>query len=130
MMQKPNPMDYPMTIDGALQYQTDLQNWQAGLRNRLKANMAPDTIQVSPAEYEALRRDAERLDFLDTLTKRTHKVGRKFWPISSDMHFGALGVSLYVRTGIGSGIETQGNGATVRAAIDAAINMPANGEGA
>jgi hypothetical protein len=102
MMQKPNPMDYPMTIDGALQYQTDLQNWQAGLRNRLKANMAPDTIQVSPAEYEALRRDAERYRYaLDHL---------RSWELSVKNHYGACNEKLTEE-------------------IDAAINMPANGEG-
>lgn len=81
------------------------------------------TIQIPLAEYEKLRADAERLDYLDTLTKRRLKIGRKLWPIASDMHFGASGVALYVRTGIGSKTETQGVGNTVRAAIDAAIKQ-------
>jgi hypothetical protein len=101
-MQKPNPMDYPMTIDGDLQYQTDLQNWQAGLRNRLKANMAPDTLQVSRAEYEALRRDAERYRYaLDHL---------RSWDLSVKDHYGLYNKILTSR-------------------IDAAINMPNGGRG-
>jgi hypothetical protein len=82
-----------------------------------------DTIQIPLAEYEKLKADAERLDYLDTLTKRRLRIGRKLWPIASDMHFGASGVALYVRTGIGSKTETQGVGNTVRAAIDAAYSM-------
>jgi hypothetical protein len=91
------------------------------LRNIRSRKMT--TIQIPLAEYEKLKADAERLDYLDTLTKRRLKTGRKLWPIASDMHFGASGVALYVRTGIGSKTETQGVGNTVRAAIDAAIKQ-------
>ena len=69
-----------------------------------------------------LHADAKRLDYLDTLTKRTHKVGKKVWPVSSDMHFNRDSVVLYVRTGVGSDFETSGAGATIRESVDAAMN--------
>lgn len=80
-------------------------------------------MQDELEEYlRGLHMDAKRLNYLDTLTKRTHKVGKNAWPISSDLHFGPMGVHLYVRTGIGSEIESHGAGATIRESIDAVMN--------
>lgn len=69
------------------------------------------------AQVEALRADAERLDWIDSLTNRA---------ASSDMHMAHGRVALYVRTGIGSQIECQGWG-SVRGAIDAARPQEAAG---
>jgi hypothetical protein len=67
----------------------------------IEAN-CPDTIQVSRAEYEALRRDAERYRYaLDHL---------RSWDLSVKGHYGLYNENLTSR-------------------IDAAINMATNGEG-
>jgi hypothetical protein len=119
MMQKPNPMDYPMTIDGDLQYQTDLEVWRSQQREKLKRSdeqtareqfaPPPDTIQVSRAEYEALRRDAERLNHLER---------------ESSVNFDYENCILTFEVPD----DFQGCN-SIRAAIDAAINMTTNGEG-
>jgi hypothetical protein len=68
-----------------------------------------DTIQVSRAEYEALRRDAERLDHLD-----------RHASVNFDYENCILNFEVPD--------DFQGCN-SIREAIDAAINMPANGEG-
>jgi hypothetical protein len=111
MMQKPNMMDYPRTTDGYLQYKTDLDVWMSQQREKLMRSdeqnsrdqfaPPPDTIQVSRAEYEELKRDAERYRYaLDHL---------RSWDLSVKGHYGLYNENLTSR-------------------IDAAINMP-NGEG-
>jgi hypothetical protein len=122
MMQKPNMMDYPRTTDGYLQYQTDLDVWMSQQREKLMRSdeqnsrdqfaPPPDTIQVSRAEYEALRRDAERLDALES----------NLWFVEPQYQYDSPKYK----------VGKADNGAiagTLRAAIDAAINMSANGEG-
>jgi hypothetical protein len=74
---------------------------------------AVQLVEIS-AVAEALRADAARLDWLQSLTKRE---------ATSDMHMHPHGVSLYVRTGVGSQCEAIGDG-NVRAAIDAARSKP------
>jgi hypothetical protein len=73
------------------------------------ANALTDTIQVSRAEYEALRRDAERLDHLD-----------RHASVNFDYENCILNFEVPD--------DFQGCN-SIREAIDAAINMPANGEG-
>jgi hypothetical protein len=71
--------------------------------------LPPDTIQVSRAEYEALWRDAERLDHLER---------------ESSVNFDYENCILTFE------VPDDFSGCnSVREAIDAAINMPANGEG-
>lgn len=77
-------------------------------------------IAEMDARIVALEADARRLDWLDTLTKRTVVSGHRKepWPISSDMHFSRNSVALYLRTGIGSDYSASGYADTVREAID------------
>jgi hypothetical protein len=75
------------------------------------------------AERDQLAADAARLDFLDSLTRRTQYQNqrRPNESVSSDMHF-AVGldpVSLYLRDLCGNVVKA-GRGENVRAAIDAA----------
>lgn len=63
--------------------------------------------------------DTERLDILDALTAR-HAYQNKRRPseqVNSDMHFGALGVSIYARRLTGQ-VDASGHGTTAREAID------------
>jgi hypothetical protein len=111
-MQKPNLLDYPRTTDGHLRYETYMEVWRSQQREKLKRSdeqstreqfaPPPDTVQLSRAEYEALRRDAERYRYaLDHL---------RSWDLSVKGHYGLYNENLTSR-------------------IDAAINMPTNGEG-
>lgn len=97
---------------------------------KMRAIATERAVVVSAAELAALRqrlaeaeRDAARLDFLESLMKRTGTFGHKktVWPLDTDIHIGSRGTSIYARTGIGSDTEFAVGGTTVRAAIDAAI---------
>lgn len=68
--------------------------------------------------------DKERIDFLESL------LGRAMYPnkrhpayfLRTDIHIaGPEHCSIYARTGVGSNIDFQGHGKTVREAIDAAL---------
>lgn len=66
--------------------------------------------------------DSERLDFLERLLLRKRKLAGKVYTQDTDIHIDALGCSIYARSGIGSEIEFDGVGDTVREAIDDAID--------
>jgi len=80
------------------------------------------------AERDALRQDAARLDYLESLLKRTeHQNSRRpNEPVNSDMHFTDRRCSLYLRNMFGHCVTT-GSGESVRAAIDAAMKEQTNG---
>lgn len=90
---------------------------------RLLKIMDGTAVVIPAAELAELRKDAGRLDFLESLTKRVGISGHKQtpWPLDTDMHIGSRGASIYARTGIGSNTEFTVGGATVRGAIDAAM---------
>ena len=93
-----------------------------------------DTIQVSRAEYEALRRDAERINWLEQQNNEGDCLALIYddnghWAVSD----GSVG-SVCMKnepedfhvTFFGEAEKCRKN---IRDAIDAAINMPANAEG-
>ena len=74
------------------------------------------------AEIEDLRKDAERLNYLDALCQRKDPNAKEFInQLNSDMHFSKR-VVLYVRDICGK-VVSSGSG-TVREAIDAAMEAP------
>ena len=81
-------------------------------------------IDAKDAEIEALRKDAARLDWLETLLHRTEYQNqrRPAESVSSDMHFAHGNCNLYVRNLFGNATTGAGGGGdSVRAAIDAAM---------
>ena len=72
------------------------------------------------AELAEAKKDAERLDFLDSLPLRTDPSLRKCNWLNSDMHFSNNRVVIDLRNCIGRAIRT-GYGNSAREAIDAAI---------
>lgn len=81
-------------------------------------------VLVDRAELEALKRDVARLDFLESLMKRTGTFGHKntVWPLDTDLHIGSRGASLFARSGFGSNCEFSVGAETVRGTIDAAMH--------
>jgi len=65
--------------------------------------------------------DTERLDFLESLLLRKKKLTRKEFWLGTDIHIDGGRCMIYARTGIGSNIEFDGIGDSVREAIDDAI---------
>ena len=68
--------------------------------------------------------DTKRMDFLETLRNRTIFVNKKnpAYYKRTDIHIsGPAHCSIYARTEIGSGVEFEGQGESVREAIDAAM---------
>lgn len=68
--------------------------------------------------------DTERMNFLEQLRRRAMFVNKKnpAYFKRTDIHIsGPDHCSIYARTGIGSDIEFQGHGLTMREAIDAAM---------
>jgi hypothetical protein len=89
-----------------------------------KARQDQAAIAAKDAEIEALRKDAARLDWLETLLHRTEyrNPRRPAESVSSDMHFAHGNCNLYVRNLFGNAITgAGGSGESVRAAIDAAM---------
>ena len=74
--------------------------------------------------------DTKRMDFLETLRNRTIFVNKKnpAYYKRTDIHIsGPARCSIYART-LGSGVEFEGHGESVREAIDAAMldSIPRN----
>jgi hypothetical protein len=68
--------------------------------------------------------DTERMDFLETLRNRTIFVNKKnpAYYKRTDIHIsGPAHCAIYARTEIGSSVEFEGHGESVREAIDAAM---------
>lgn len=90
------------------------------------------SLMETPINTDASREaDAERLDWLDSLTKRTEFQNARApaRAVFSDMHFANSRVCLFIRDMFGNPVQ-QGEGATTRAAIDAARGESrARGEG-
>lgn len=87
-----------------------------------KVHAYADRIERALAGQGEVERDAERLDFLESLMKRKRKFGwqDKEWPLDTDLHISAMGAALYARSGIGSDCDFSARGKTVRETIDAA----------
>ena len=79
-----------------------------------------DEITALRAELAEAKKDAERLDFLDSLPLRTDPSLRKCNLLNSVMHFSNNRVVIDLRNRIGRAIRT-GYGNSAREAIDAAI---------
>lgn len=62
--------------------------------------------------------DSKRLDVLDALLKRHIMRGKRKDFLSTDIHYSRWGVSIYLRSGVGSNIEIAASGETMRAAVD------------
>ena len=67
--------------------------------------------------------DTDRINFLESLLLRKMKVTTKEFLLDSEMHInGESGCIIYARSGVGSMIDFDGAGNSVREAIDDAID--------
>lgn len=101
-------------------------NGRGGLRHygTHTAHAESECLRLLQAEIERLRKDAARLDWLETLLHRTEYQNqrRPAESVSSDMHFAHGNCNLYVRNLFGNATTGAGGGGdSVRAAIDAAM---------
>lgn len=90
--------------------------------------------QESKAEIKSLRnqlaecqKDAERLDYLDTLQDRVTSDMKNNINLNSDLHITKNTVSLFIRNYKGT-VDNQGYGKTIREAIDQAMSEKCTSE--
>jgi len=90
------------------------------MRELIELREEIESLRAKLAEAE---KDAERIEFLESLLMRKDRIinGYQYYK-STDIHItGPESCAIYARTGVGSNIDFQGHGKSVREAIDAAI---------